>query len=178
MKSKIINRMVRFSLNPRPSPLTSGFGLAEVVVAAAIIAVGISGILAAYAAYERAAGEQTNSVQAMLLAEEGVEAVIVMRDTSWTNTVGSTTLSVGTPYFLKWSGGTWNISSIATETDNVYYRTVTFGSVNRGANDEITTSGGTLDSNTRLATVAVSWYWHSATSTVSLSRYVSNLFNN
>lgn len=168
--------VISFLFKPESRKLKAGFGLIEVVIAAAIIAVGISGILAAYTAYERSAGTELGTVQATLLAEEGVEAAVALRDTSWSGTIGEATL--GTPYLITWNGSAWALTQTATETDHVFWRTVTFASVMRDGSDEIIASGGTTDPNTRLATVSVSWFFHNATSTVTLSRYVSNIFSN
>ncbi|MGH7141548.1 MAG: type IV pilus modification PilV family protein [Minisyncoccia bacterium] len=158
--------------------LKEGFSIIEAVVASAILAVGIAGIVGVFAAYERAAGDAVSSTQAMLLAEEGLEATLIERDSSWSTTLGS--YSLGTPYFLVWNAGanTWNMTTAGSEVDNTYYRTVTFSSVYRDANDEITTSGGTLDPKTLLATVVVAWLKNGSTSTVSESEYVNDLFGN
>ncbi len=154
----------------------TGFSIIEAVIAAAVIALGFAGIVAAYSAYVRAAGESLHSVQAMLLAEEGLEATMLARDSSWQNTLGA--YAVDIPYFFVWSGGNWQGTTTGSYIDGTYWRTVTFQSVYRNGSDEIVASPGTLDQNTLLATAAVSWSAQGATSTVTLAAYVSNLFNN
>ena len=152
-----------------------GFSLAEVVIAAAIIVTGIAGIAAAFSAYSRANTSALVQVQATLLAEEGIEAAMIMRDTSWTSTIAQDT--VGTPYYVTWRSGTWATTTAVAPVDGTFYRTITFGNAYRDGSDKLAVSG-TLDSNTRLVTSSVSWMNRNATSTVTLQAYVSNLFSN
>jgi len=156
--------------------LSAGFSLVEAVIAAAIIATGIAGIAAAVSAYDRGAATALPSVQATLLAEEGIEAVYLMRDTSWSGTIA--TYAAGTPYALAWQTNSWATATTLSYIDNTYWRTITFQDVQRNSSEQIVSSGGTNDPNTRLITSSVSWSSRSGTSTVTLSAYVSNLFNN
>lgn len=156
--------------------LAAGFTIAEIIIAAAIVSIGVAGIIEGFTAYSNASGVAVPQVEATLLAEEGVEAAMVMRDSAWTTTLG--TYTIGTPYYLVWSSGTWVATTTATTTDGTYYRTITFSSVYRDGNSQITGSGGTLDSGSRLVTSSVSWWNRTATSTVTLQSYLSKLFNN
>lgn len=147
--------------------------MAEIVIAAAIIGIGIAGILAAFVGYQRAAGRVVPQTVAAFMAEEGIEAVHLMRDNDWSATIGA--YSIGTPYYLAWEGGTWTATTTATSTDG-HYRTVTFYNVYRDSNDQISPSG-TLDPDTRLAVASTTWWGGTATSSVALFAYVSNLFD-
>jgi Tfp pilus assembly protein PilV len=159
----------------RSYKLEAGFSVAEILVAAAIVGIGIAGILAAFVAYQQASGKAVPQTIATFLAEEGIEAVMVMRDADWSSTIGS--YSVGLPYYLEWTG-TWVATTTATTTDGMYYRTVTFADVYRDtSNDQIVATGGTVDPNSRLATSTVAWWNGNATSSVSVAAYVSNLFD-
>lgn len=155
-----------------------GFSLIEILIAASIIGVGCAGILAAFSAYSRAAGSVVPQTQAVLLAEEGLEAVMMLRDSAWSANMGS--MTVGTRYYLSWNvaSNAWATSTASVAIDGIFYRTVTLQPVYRDGNDQIVALGGTLDNNSRLATVAVSWRGRNATSTVTLQEYVSNIFNN
>jgi prepilin-type N-terminal cleavage/methylation domain-containing protein len=155
-----------------------GFSLIEILIAAVIIGTGSAGVLSAFSAYSRAAGAVVPQTQAVFLAEEGVEAVMTLRDSTWSKNLGA--MTVGTSYYMTWNTttGTWATSTTATSTDGMFYRTVTLADVYRDSSDRIVTSGGTLDANSRLATVAVSWWNRTATSTMTLKAYVSNIFNN
>ena len=153
------------------------FSVIEALVAAAIIAIGLVGIETTYTLYVRSTGSLLKSTQAMLLAEEGIEATKLIRDNGWSTSIG--TYSVGTPYYLTFSGNMWSLSTLMVpEVDHTFFRTTTFSAVNRAANDQIVVGAGTNDPNTRLAVVQVSWVDNSATSSVSLSTYVDNLFTN
>lgn len=146
------------------------------LVAAAIVGIGIAGIIGAFAAFDRAAGSAVPHEQAILLAQEGIEAALTMRDSGWGTSIA--TYAAGTPYFLAWESGAWKATTTGSLIESTFYRTVTFGAVYRDGSDRITLSGGTLDNGTRLITSAVSWPARGATSTVTLSAYVSDLFDN
>jgi len=157
--------------------LVRGVSLVEAVVAASIIAVGLMGVAAAYTAYVRSSAVAGKSAQAMYLADEGLEAVRIMRDTSWTASLGA--FPMDTPRMFVHANGTWTATSTPQpEIDGTFFRTVTFSAVNRDASSRITTGAGTVDPNTRLVVVNVSWLGRSGTTTLSISSYVSNLFAN
>ncbi len=158
-------------------PHTRGFSLIEAVVAAAVVAIGLLGITSAYAAYVRSSASLAGSAQAMFLAEEGIESVKLMRDASWSATVGSFT--AGVPYYLYFANGTWTATTTPQpEIGGEFNRTIVFSPVNRDVNGDITGSGGTLDPNTLLATVSVAFPARAATSTITLATYVDNIFKN
>jgi len=153
-----------------------GFGLIEVVVAATIITVFFVAILSTYSFFLKTLLGGTQDVQATFLLREGAEVARILRDSSWSSNVATAT--VGTEYYLSWSGSAWVLSATPSYVDGVFDRTVTFESVYRDVNDDIASSG-TIDDNIRLVTVDVAWRNSAAaTTTKTLQTYLTNLYSN
>lgn len=157
---------------------TTGLSLVEVLIASAIIATSVASIIGAYGGLTSLSIKNTPFVQAAMLLEEGAEAVKMMRDSGWTTNIGNKTN--GVPYGFTWSSATgWRATSSVPLVDNFFYRTVTFSPVSRdNTSFDIVTSGGTADTNTRKATISVSWIHNNATTTRSIDMYIHNRFNN
>ena len=159
-----------------------GFSLVEVIVGASIITVAIVAILNAYGYLIRAELSSTKLVNATYLLEEGIEAARYLRDKGWTSNIAS--LSTSTNYYLYLSAangmGDWQPTTTRQIIDGVFVRTLNLGSVYRDSTilQEISATG-TIDINTRKITVTISWPGISgATSTKSLSTYLTNMNNN
>ena len=166
-----------FDIFMKKSPsLRRGFALEEVLVATAIILVFVTALSGAYSLYVRAAFASLHKVQSALLAEEGIEVVKLLRDSSWS--LNMAPLSNSTPYYLVFSGGTWKATTTKTLVDGVFDRSFTVENVYRNLSIDIVDKGGTLDSGTRLIMVSEAWLNHGATTTKSISTYVTNLFAN
>lgn len=153
-----------------------GMAIAEVVVAAAIVGLVATGIVTVYLAQLSIGIDLPNRVSATLLQKEGIEAVRYMRDSSWASNIAPLTL--GATYYLSTSTGTWAATLAKPAADTgIFTRTVKFTAVNRDPNGNIAVSGAN-DPNTRLVTVTVSYPNGSATTTYSVSAYLTNLFSN
>lgn len=131
------------------------FGLIEIVIVAAIASATLAGFLQASIVASRLLHTEQDSLEATMLAQEGMEAVRLVRDESWTNNI--VPLVNGTIYYPvivnnKWVIGTNNPGLF----NNRYTRQVLFGQVFRNGTDDIAPSG-TLDGGTRKITVTVSW---------------------
>jgi type II secretory pathway pseudopilin PulG len=152
-----------------------GFGLVEVVIASGIIALVIGALVGTSNAFFKSSISTTSAVKAGYLLEEGAEALRLIRDRGYTSNI--TTLSNNTSYYLTWTNNNWSTSTATTSIDSVFYRTIKLGSVYRDFNSNIASSG-TLDANTRIATVTVAWFDNNknATTSKSLVLYISNLF--
>lgn len=146
--------------------LNNGQSVIEVIVAIAIFVI-IAGssvitILGSLSA-SRLAEEET---QATFIATEGIEAVQSIRNQSWSNLVDGT-------YGLQLSSGFWEFAGV-DDTTGKFTRFVSVSSVER-LNDDIVTSGGTTDDDTKLITSSVTWDFTSArTNTVETSQYMTN----
>ena len=155
--------------------LTSGFGLVEVLVGAAIMSIVLFGVMAVFQSSVRISQINVSKTQASFLAEEAVEVVRILRDVAWTSNISA--LTEGTPYYLEFIGGTWNTTITPSLIDNEFTRTVTFDDVYRDENDDIATSG-TLDDGTRKITVDVTWGSGVRAGAVQVVTYISDLFSN
>lgn len=105
--------------------------------------------------------------EALLYAEEGLEAVRNIRDRDYLD------LASGT-HGLSFANDTWTLGT-APETIDVYYqRSVLIEDVYRDGNGDIATTG-TLDLETKKVTATVTWDWKGVLpKTISLSTYLSN----
>lgn len=130
----------------------------ELLVAAAIITVVLSGLIGAGAFSLKASGVLKKMQETELLATEAAEAVRNFRDgTSW-NTNGLGTLTLGVSYHPEKSGGNppkWVLVS-GEETINGYGRKIVFQNALRGANGNIAEENGTADPETKKIMVSVS----------------------
>lgn len=153
----------------------SGFTLLEILVGASIITASFLGVLTVFDRLARASREMVELTQAGFLLEEGLEAVRIWRDTGWTN-LGN--WPAGTEYYLTWSGSKWATSTVNVFLDGKFERKIGLVNVNRDSTTEdIVSSGGTVDANTKLVTATVAWFNSGATTTKTISAYFTNLFN-
>lgn len=146
----------------------------EVLVAMAIIT---ASILSATAVAQKSvyiSRQAFHATQAAFLLEEGAEAVRVLRDNAWSNI---SSLIIGANYYPLFSSGAWTLSTTAN-TIGIFTRTITLANVNRdNTTQDIVSSGGTLDSGTKLVTVTVSWGEGGATITKTLQFYIIDIFS-
>ncbi|MEK7139894.1 MAG: hypothetical protein AAB805_01060 [Patescibacteria group bacterium] len=149
-----------------------GFGVVEIVIGSALISLALIGLIASFQASLVASREAGRKLTATFLAEEGMEAARLMRDRSWTNISG---LSTTTTYYLTFTGGTWATTTVSSQIFGTYYRTVRVSDVYRNGSQDIAASG-TGDARTKKITADVSWQKRGATTTVSLSSYLADIF--
>lgn len=160
--------------------LRQGFGLIETVVGAAIIGVVLFGAAQIGQFVFRLVEESNFKLSAAFLAEEGLEVVRLLRDTSWATNIAPRSLC--TDYYLVFSAGTWQLDlSAVPPVDGIFDRRIQFQAVHRDSSDVITTTNCTLsgsDPNARKITVSLSWWNRGRQATTALSTYLTNLFNN
>jgi Tfp pilus assembly protein PilV len=159
-------------INKKNKTSSSGFGLIEVVIGAAIISISLFGIVSLFGKSIQISREIGKKVQAGFLLEEGAEAVRIMRDSSWSNI---STLNNSTDYYLVFANGTWATSTVNTFIDGKFERKFTLSDVYRDGNDDIAPSG-TLDTGIKKVNISVSWFGKNATTTESVSLYLANIF--
>ena len=150
--------------------LNKGLSVVEVVIGAAIILVTVSATALAFQAIVRSAALANHITAAAFLLEEGVEATKVIRGAGWTNVSG---LTHGTAYTLVFSGGTWTTQLSHQYIDGLFDRTIVVSNVYRDSGDNIASSG-TLDADSKKITVTVAWREREATTTKTISTYVTN----
>ncbi len=155
-----------------------GFTMLEILIGTSIITASFLGVLTVFGNLTKSSRLMVELSQATLLLEEGVEAGRIFRDTDWIN-LGN--WSVGTNYYLTWTGATWATTTANTFIDGKFERKISLANVNRDntTKDIVLPAGGsgTLDADTKLLTVSVAWRSNNATTTKTLSAYLTNLFN-
>ena len=135
-----------------------GFSIIEILVALFVIAVALSALLGLAAFSLKITNTLRETQQAGNFAQELMEITRNFRDgTSWAAN-GLGTLSVGSAYHPQQSGSpaVWQFSP-GQETEGIFSRKIVFDNIFRDADDNITLSGGSLDNNTKKATVTVWW---------------------
>lgn len=155
---------------------TAGMSLIEILIGAAIISVGILAVINAYSLYVKYALNHDRGVQSTYLLEEGLEAMTLMRDDSWTTHIAPLTAS--TSYPLYFSGTAWSIGTTTEYIDGVFFRTVAVYNVVRESGTDKIGATGTADVNTKKVTVTVAYRESEGTTTESLSKYLLNIYSN
>jgi Tfp pilus assembly protein PilV len=153
----------------------TGFGVVEVLVAVVIFSLVLVGLHSAAVHSLRLIQKSTERTQAIFLLNETIEVLLAARDSGWSTSID--TLSTGTDYFLSYSGGVWTITTTNIFIDNIFERTFTIEDVYRDANNDIA-GAGVLDSGTKKIHAMVSWRSHTATTTQTISTYITDLFQN
>lgn len=156
--------------------MNRGFGLLEIIAGIAVISVSIFGLAAVMNISLKISEEALKNTKASFLLSEGWEAVKTMRDVSFQNKISP--LAVESDNFLDFDGAVWKATSSNIYIDGVFERKFVLENVLRDVNDDIVSSGGALDTNTKKITVSVSWKGRTDTTTKQIEGYITNLFNN
>lgn len=140
-----------------------GVTVVEVLVAVSIAGVLIISLAYAMTTFLHTAHQVSKKTYAVYLAEEGLEMVRYLRDSDW-NTIDA--LDTDDVHYLDIS--TTTIAFTATpEIVGDYSRSITIENAYRDSStDDIVTSGGVEDVNTKYVTVRVSWDAGSATTSL------------
>lgn len=152
--------------------------LVEIIIAVSIFSVILGVLVTINNLYIRSVSSSLKSVKALYLAEEGMEAVRIIRDTNFSDFQNLTENENYYLYFLSSASSTWQAitSDLYKNTEGVD-RWFTLSSVRR-LYDKIATSTGDIDPNTKKVTVYVSWDDRGETITKSLSTYLTKLIKN
>ena len=164
----------------RASSLT-GFTLVEVLIAVSIIVIFIAALISTHTLYLSATFSGLNKVKAIFLAEEGVEAVKLLRDQKWTSSIAVLATGPTNYHYLSYdsSKSFWATSTVNTYIDSIFERRYILEDVYRDdTTKDIVTSGGTLDPNARKLTMFVAWSEKGATTTKSIVTYITNIMGN
>ncbi len=147
----------------------------ELVVGISIISITLFSITASVQLAMKAAQQNTRSIKANFLAEEGIEAVKTMRDNGWTANIA--TLATGTDYYLLYNGVRWATTTTNIFVDKTFERRFRITAVYRDANGNIASSGS-ADNGTKKITIYVAWPARGGRTTAQMSAYITNLFKN
>lgn len=150
-----------------------GFGLLEIIVGLSLISGSFFALFLVSQMSLKIVEENLNTAKASFLAEEGFEAIRILRDSSWNINISS--LTVGNSYYFEFNGVTWLSTTTNAYIDGIFERKFVLSSVYRNANGDIADSG-TLDTGARKVTVSVSWSTKNGTTTRSISSYLFNIF--
>jgi Tfp pilus assembly protein PilV len=130
-----------------------GFSLIEIVVVLFLVVVIVPAINNIIAQSVRAMAHTQREVEALYLAQEGMEVVRAYRDSNWQNFVGKE----GTNYINNITNAI-DISSTPALIDEKYTREVIISDVCRDASGDIVECPSvTEDNKTKKVDVAVSW---------------------
>jgi uncharacterized protein (UPF0264 family) len=150
------------------------FSVIEVLIVSALIVVALGGILGVAALSIVAAGIAEQTTEAVLLAQEEIEALGNYRDgTDW-SVDGLGVLTIGADYYAAQLAGAWQMNS-GTETILEFTRKVVIGDVCRDVNDDIAVCPSTYtDIDTVKATATVSWTERGNAHEVEIIKYFTN----
>ena len=176
MKRKLLLSFLIPSNKKTMPNLVSGSGLVEILVAIFIFSIILGSLITVSNSYLSGAGDNLKSTKGAYIAQEGIEAVKVIRDMSWTDI---SSLTYNTNYYLYFdtsstTNNIWKSTSTASTIDSIFIRTFKLNAVSRDSNGRIVSTGGTLDSNTKKLTVSVSWPSKNSTTTKDLATYITN----
>ena len=150
----------------------TGMALVEIIIGSAIISGGVLAAIVSYNTYVNYALANNKNIQASYLLEEGLEVMTFFRDSGWTANISG--LSTSTTYYLNYSSGAWATTTTPQYVDGVFLRSISVSDVKRDAIDQISASG-TYDPNTKKITATIDYLQGQATTTKSLSLYITNI---
>ena len=131
-----------------------GISIIEVIVASAIIAISVVGIVTALQAFLLISLDNTEKTQAALMLEETSEVVQYIRDKGWSANIE--VLDSQVEYYIVWNGLDYSLTNTPQIEKQKFTRKLIFEEVERDSNDDITSSG-TLDTGTRKVVVTIEW---------------------
>jgi len=149
--------------------------LVELLFVMAIFIVTIVSLLSIMNLSMKTAGDSRWEFQANLLAQEAMEAVRNIRDKTDWDTNGLGTIINGSSYHLTQSGSPiiWSLVLGSANIDN-FTQSVVFADALRDVSQNIT-GIGTVDVNTKIITVTISWQSGAATKEINVSSVLTNL---
>ncbi|MDP3762853.1 MAG: type II secretion system protein [bacterium] len=155
-----------------------GFGLLEIVIAVAIVGGALWALASVFLLAERAQELSREKLQAVFLAEEGLEVSRYLRDSGWNSNIAP--LLTSTDYYLNFNAATsqWTTTVTAPAAiDGIFSRSFRIENVLRDSGDNIAPSG-TNDPETRKIIMKVAWSFQQSSENVSLEAYLMDIFNN
>ncbi len=174
------------TLNPKPYTLNTrkGFGLIEIIIASAIIAVAFSSLGLTILSAFRVTDEDIEKIQAGFLAEEGIEVLRFLRGEGWEGRIAS--LEKERAYFpvLNPVSSSWTLEERDPgPIDGKWNRTIVVGDVYRRTSDDDIVAFSVpdakyLDEGTVKAISRVSWTGRRGGQEALVETYLTDLFGN
>jgi type II secretory pathway pseudopilin PulG len=150
----------------------TGSTLLEVLVVAGILSAICLSFVGTFITVSRFHEKNMLAIKAELIAEEGLEALRLIKSGGWAEL---SSLTPGQTYYFHLATSSWSVTTTPEVIDGDFYRSFIPYSVSRDVSDNITESGGTVDPNTLLFDVWVNWRWRGATTTANYKTYMTNL---
>lgn len=149
-----------------------GFTIVEIIIISGIIALALAGILQLENASLKSRQAAELKTQAVSYLEEGYEALRSLRDGGWDANIVS--LANNQDYYLVLAGGNWQtITEAPAPLNGKFTRVIVLSPVYRDGNGNIAQTG-TLDANTRKATIGIEWSERGLPVNISSSTYLTN----
>jgi type II secretory pathway pseudopilin PulG len=152
-----------------------GFSVLEIIVSSAIIVLIVTSIVLSIQFFMGVARKSSHDIQAGLLIEETAEVLLILRDQGWDSNID--TLNFDTDYYLWWDGANYFATTTNNLVHNIYTRKFRFDQVERDAGDSIT-DNGTIDPDTLLVEINISWDDHGQTQTAESLMLLHNVYQN
>jgi Tfp pilus assembly protein PilV len=128
-----------------------GFSVVEVIIAAGVLSMFMSGLAAAYISFNKQIATSGNKQQAVMLAEEGLEAARNIRDNSFSNLIDGT-------YGVSTSTNQWAFSG-SSDKSGIFTRQTTVS---------------TISSSQKQVLTKVNWQDASGSRSVTQTTYLTN----
>lgn len=155
--------------------LKRGISIVEIVIASAIIAISVVGIIGAIQVYLKVVYQNTRETQAVLLLDETAEALQYMRDDSFSTHFDS--ITPGNTYTIFWNASGYELSTSTVMLPYEMTRTVVFLEIERDANDQISSSGS-VDDDTLKAAITIAWPYKEDLKSITSEMLIHNTYDN
>ena len=152
-----------------------GISIVEIVIASAIIAISVVGIVGAIQIYLKITYQNSRETQAVLLLDETAEALQYLRDDSFSAHIEP--LTNGIAYSVFWNGTGYELGSSTITLPYDMTRTVVFSEVERDGSDQIAGSGS-VDEATKKATITIAWPYKGTTETIVSEMLIHDMYGN
>ncbi len=147
-----------------------GTSLIELLIIIALLAILLPALSLSLISSREGLVQHERRLRAATLLQETQEALRTIREEDWMN------IATNGTFHPIISGTTWDLAPNADSIDGIT-RQLVISSVFRNGNNQIVTTGGTLDPSTKKIDITVSWATPIAnelTSSMYLSRYLEN----
>lgn len=148
----------------------SGIAIVEILIGTSILTIILAFISTTLVLFLDTSNLALEQTRALYLAEEGQEFLRYLRDEDWDTLA---TLTEGSTYYLTVATSTVTLTGSPEVIDGIYTRSVVVDELRRDGNDDMVSSGGTVDTGARTVTVTVSW----GSKDVVLTSVLTNLYN-
>jgi Tfp pilus assembly protein PilV len=153
-----------------------GISIVEIVIAAGIISISITGIFGAIQIYLKVVQQNAHKAQAVLLLDETAEALQYLRDEGYHSYIEGNNFN--TEYSIFWNGSRYELGTSTITLPYQMNRNVRFEEVKRDSNDQITSGTGTVDPDTRRAVITIVWPYKGETKSLSSEVLIHNIYEN